>query len=177
MEPLSPSAHPLLCCQPFDSSCCEGFVAAPRVPAAGRQHCVGWDRGRWRGTGATCGYFGTAGGYLVSPTAGLRHGDVTARGMHWDGPELAPALGCYPQSQAHPRVLQGFWGQWKIQSQFFGELDQRESYGEALQRVRVPKDTDVVPDHGKLGWSFQILSCYRVLCVSHLYSKWVNNLT
>lgn len=99
-----------LCCQPFDVSCWEGFVAPPWVPAAGRQHCVGRDRGRWHGTGATCGCFGTAGGYLVSPAAGLCHGDVTARGMHWDSPELAPALGCFPQSQAHPRVFQGFWG-------------------------------------------------------------------
>lgn len=54
-----------------------------------------------------------------------------------------------PQLQAipcSPRLIPGFWRQWKIQIPFFGKTGSKGSRGEALKGMSIFRDADLRPD-------------------------------
>lgn len=112
------------------------------------------------------GIFGVTDGRAV--LWGHHHRQMTQGWLRWDGSEPAPALGCSVLSQVHPGVLWGFWNG-KIIFPFLGRLDQRESCGEALKGMWIPRDADVRPDLGKESCSFGIPSCYTCSSVPATY--------
>lgn len=140
----SPCAHSCLHARPeIPETWGAGLGLTPCI--FGRRSCCEWSRGHcsltplhcwilsafntglgwrcWCGAGPVCGVTRRARGHLVSPTAWLCCGDVTAGQWHEDGSAC-------PNFRLFPALLgsfQGFGDSGKFKFPFLGRLDQREA--------------------------------------------------
>lgn len=76
-----------------------------------------------------------------------QHGCAGGMSLQANGTRMAALrLLSLPQLQAipsSPRLIPGFWRQWKIQIPFFGKTESKGSCGEALEGMWIFRDADV----------------------------------